>query len=179
MTVKEWALRQIHWMLQEDPWVQGIFLAAGASLDTMAERILAVYNFIDFSKLNLEQVRYYEWLLGLESDETKSLDDRRAAIQAAWQAAQTPSLASIQAICDSWKDGGVIATYDPGVVHLNFQGPAGIPAGINDLKAALERHVPAHLILEYLYRYLLIKEVHEVMTLTEMDATVMNKFAGG
>ena len=56
---------------------------------------------------------------------------------------------------------------------------AGIPAGINDLKAALERHVPAHLILEYLYRYLLIKEVHEVMTLTEMDATVMNKFAGG
>ena len=179
MTVKEWALRQIHWMLQEDPWVQEIFLAAGASLDTMAERILAVYNFIDFSKLNLEQVRYYEWLLGLESDETKSLEDRRAAIQAAWQAAQTPSLASIQAICDSWKDGGVIATYDPGTVHLNFQGPAGIPAGSNDLKAALERHVPAHLILEYLYRYLLIKEVHEVMTLTEMDATVMNKFAGG
>ena len=39
--------------------------------------------------------------------------------------------------------------------------------------------MPAHLILEYLYRYLLIKEVHEVMTLTEMDATVMNKFAGG
>ena len=57
MTVKEWALRQIHWMLQEDPWVQEIFLAAGASLDDMAERILAVYNFIDFSKLNLDQVR--------------------------------------------------------------------------------------------------------------------------
>ena len=74
MTVKEWALRQIHWMLQEGPWVQDIFLAAGASLDTMAERILAVYNFIDFSKLNLDQVRYYEWLLGLESDETKSLE---------------------------------------------------------------------------------------------------------
>ena len=83
MTVKEWALRQIHWMLQEDPWVQEIFLAAGASLDTMAERILAVYNFIDFSKLNLEQVRYYEWLLGLEKRRNQSLDDRRAAIQAA------------------------------------------------------------------------------------------------
>lgn len=176
MTVKEWALRQIHWMLQEDPWVQEIFMAAGASLDTMAERILTVYNFIDFSKLNLEQVRYYEWLLGLESDEEKSLEDRRAAIQAAWQAAQTPSLESIQAICDSWRQGEVLATYDPGVVHLNFRGDPGEPVGVDNLKYALECHVPAHLILDYLYRYLLIREVHEVMTLEELETHPMNHF---
>ncbi|MFQ9411134.1 MAG: hypothetical protein ACLR1T_08970 [Evtepia gabavorous] len=55
-------------------------------------------------------------------DDNKSLDDRRAAIQAAWQAAQKPSLATVQAICDNWKTGGIIASYTPGVILLRFLG---------------------------------------------------------
>ena len=95
MTVKEFALRQLHWMVQNDPWVQEIFLAGGESLDQLAERILAISRFDNFELLNRAQVEYYEKILGLPQDDNKSLDDRRAAIQAAWQAAQKPSLATV------------------------------------------------------------------------------------
>ena len=138
MTVKEFALRQLHWMVQSDPWVQEIFLAGGESLDQLAERILAVSRFDNFALLNRAQVEYYEKILGLPQDDNKSLDDRRAAIQAAWQAAQKPSLATVQAICDNWKTGGIIASYTPGVILLRFLGSPGVPEGIETLKEALE-----------------------------------------
>lgn len=178
MTVKEYALRQIHWMLQKDPWVQEVFLAGGGVLDDLAERILAISRFENFELLNKAQIEYYEKLLGIVPDDSKPLEDRRAEIQAAWQAAQKPSLASIQAICDNWKNGGIIASYAPGVITLKFLGEPGIPDNIDGLKAALERTVPAHLVLDYFYRTLLIREVHNVMTLSELAETPLNKFDG-
>ena len=178
MTVKEYALRQLHWLIQKDPWAQAVMLAGGATLDQLAERILAIYNSSDFSKLNLDQVRYYERILGLKSDEDKTLEDRRSSIQAAWNVAKKPSLSSIQAICVGWEKGGVIASYEPGTLTLNFIGAVGIPANVDDLKAALERAVPAHLVINYAYRYLLIKEV-EAMTLSELESTPLSSFAGG
>lgn len=33
LLVKEWALKKLHWMIQKDPWVQEIMVAAGLSLD--------------------------------------------------------------------------------------------------------------------------------------------------
>lgn len=179
MTVKEYALRQLHWLIQKDPWVQSVMLAGGITLDQMAERILTIYNSSDFSKLNLDHVRYYERILGLKSDEDKTLADRRSAIQAAWNVANKPSLSSIQAICDGWEKGGIIASYEPGTLTLKFIGAVGVPANVEDLKDSLERAVPAHLIIEYAYRYLLIQEVHETMTLEELEATPLSSFAGG
>ena len=175
MTVKEFALRQLHWMVQNDPWAQEIFLAGGESLDQLAERILAVSHFDNFALLNRAQVEYYEKILGLPQDDNNSLDDRRAAIQAA----QKPSLATVQAICDNWKTGGIIASYTPGVILLRFLGSPGVPEGIETLKEALERTVPAHLVLDYAFRYLLIREVHKKMTLAQLAETPLNHFAGG
>ena len=62
MTVKEYALRQLHWIVRRDPWVREIFLAAGVSLDEMAERIVAIYNFDNFAALTAAQCAYYEGL---------------------------------------------------------------------------------------------------------------------
>lgn len=178
-TVRDYALEQLHWMIREDPWTQAVMRAGGLSLDQLAERILAIYNSADFSALNLDQVRYYERLLGLGQDESKTLADRRAAIQAAWNVGNKPSLSGIQAICDSWQAGGVIASYVPGTLTLKFQGAAGIPANIEDLQRAITQTVPAQIIVEYAYRYLLIREVHEVMTLAEIEETPLSHFAAG
>lgn len=179
MTVKEYALRQIHWLLQKDPWVQEIFLAAGGQLDQLAERIVAIYHNDNFDELNLAQVQTYEKALGLPSDESKSLTDRRAAIQAAWNVAQKPTLEGMQSICDAWQEGGIIASYAPGTLTLKFIGDVGVPANVDDLKRAIEQAVPAHIVVDYAYRYLLIKEVHEIMTLAELAETPLSSFAGG
>lgn len=179
MTVKEYALRQLHWIVRRDPWVREIFLAAGVSLDEMAERIVAIYNFDNFAALTAAQCAYYEGLLGLPTDEALPLADRRAAVQAAWTGGQFPTLESIQSACDAWEAGGIACDYEPGMLTLNFQGAAGIPENLDVLQDTIEAMVPAHILVVYAFHYLLIREIHEVMTLTEMEATTLDKFAGG
>lgn len=177
MTVKEFALNQLHWIVRRDPWVRELFLAAGVTLDEMAERILAIWRFDDFSKLTEAQTAYYESLLGLTTDPAIPLADRRAAVQAAWNRGQRPSLEAIQGICDAWEEGGILASYADGVLTLSFQSSIGVPDNLAALKQAIEATVPAHLVVFYDFRYLLIREVHEVMTLAEMDAEPLNHFA--
>lgn len=178
MTVKEYALAQLHQMVRRDPWVEAIFLAAGVSLDEMAERILAIYRFDDFSRLNGEQCAYYEGLLGLPADETAGLEARRAAIQAAWARAAKPSLALLQAACDAWEERRATASYEDGALTLRFQGAVGIPDNLATLKKLIEDIVPAHIPVIYAFRYLLIREVHGVMTLAEINEEPLNHFAG-
>ena len=178
MTVKEYALNQLHWIVRKDPWVQNIFLAAGVSLDEMAERIVAIYNFDDFTQLTAEQCAYYEKLLGLPTDPATALPDRRAAVQAAWNGGQPATLANIQSACDAWAAGGITCSYEPGTLTLSFIGTTGIPSNLDALKQTIEAMVPAHIIVEYAFSYLLIREIHLVKTLTEMETLTLDQFAG-
>lgn len=179
MTVKEFALRQLHWIIRKDPWVQNLFNSAGVSLDEMAERIVAIWNFDDFEKITAEQCAYYESLLGIKTDLTVPLDERRAAVQAAWRGGQTPTLQAIQSICDAWEVGGVAVSYEPGELILSFQSGTGTPKNLDQLEKSIATVVPAHLIITYIYRYLLIRDIHNVKTLTEMEAIELDNFAGG
>lgn len=176
MTVKEYALNQLHWIVRKDPWVQNIFLAAGVSLDEMAERIVAIYNFDDFAQLTAEQCAYYEKLLGLPTDPATSLADRRAAVQAAWNGGQPATLEAIQSACDAWEAGGIACSYEPGTLTLDFMGGTGVPANLATLQETIEAMVPAHVIVQYLFNYLLIRDV-QGMTLAEMNATTLENFA--
>lgn len=179
MTVKEYALNQLHWMIREDPWVQEIMLAAGATLDQLAERILAIYNSADFNRMNVTYIRYYEKLLGLKSSESETLENRRSAIQAAWGVAKKPSLSSIQSICDGWQTGGIICSYEPGTLTLDFIGGVGVPNNIDALISSLEGIIPPQIAIRYNFNYLLISEIHEVLTLNEIESIPLSNFAGG
>ena len=179
MTVQKYALHQIHVALRKDPWVQAVLLAAGLSLDSLADRIVAIYNADDFDNINADQAAVYEKLLGLITDEERPLVDRRAAIRAAWNAARKPTLATIQAVCDAWEEGGVVVGYKPGTLVLQFIGEYGVPSNLEALMVTLRKTIPAHLDMEHHYRYLLIKEVHETMTLAQLEDMKLGAFAGG
>ena len=180
MTVKEYALQQLPEFIRNDPWIQAIMLAGGEHLDQMAERILAIYNANDFDQLALKQVQYYEKIMGLSHNEGKPIADRRAAIRAKWATGQPPTLKGMQAICDAWQASGVVASYDAETqtIHLKFVGELGIPPNVADLKQAVALAAPAHLAVNYDYRYLLIKVVHNVLTIGEMNRMPLKYFAG-
>lgn len=61
---------------------------------------------------------------------------------------------------------------------IKFISKVGIPANIDDLKEAIEEIKPAYLEAKYEYSYLLIKDVN-TMKLSELNSTVLNKFAMG
>ena len=50
---------------------------------------------------------------------------------------------------------------------------------LEDLKSAIEEIKPAHLAVAYAFNYLLIRDIHDVMTMGQLGQTPLNKFAGG
>lgn len=148
MRVAEYPLSMLHWVIRRDPWVRAIFLAAGVKLDELAERILDVSTFEDSEAMMSRSLALWERILGLEPEAEASMEERRADVRAMWLAALPPSIASLQAICDAWRPGGFLATYDtPGLVRLWFDAGVGYrrPPDLNKLLEALGRVKPAHL----------------------------------
>lgn len=176
--VKEWALQQLHWIVRKDPWVRDIFLAAGVQLDAVAERVVDLYYAEDFERMGESRVSYYEGILGLRPAAGASLDDRRAAVQAAWHVAGKPSVESAQAICDSWAQGGAKVRYEPQTLTVEFIGGVGVPENIEALQAALDKHLPPQIQIVYQFSYMMIKDIHDVLTIRQMEQTALSNFGG-
>ena len=176
---KEYAIRQLHRLYRDDPWVEAIFGAAGLSTDAVAQIILDAYRSNWFDTMTEEYVRRYEAAMGVSASGSQTLDDRRSAIEAHWKSTGTITLSMLQGVADSWKNGEVSLSFTGGKIHVSFTGAYGVPADLDGLKAALEEAKPAHLALVYAFRYLLIRDIHDVKTLAQMDATPLNQFAGG
>ncbi|MBT2714746.1 YmfQ family protein [Bacillus sp. ISL-57] len=62
----------------------------------------------------------------------------------------------LKSVCESYVGGEVTVTESPGThkVIIQFIGERGVPSNIDDLKEAVAEIMPAHLVVEYGYRYL-------------------------
>ena len=123
-------------------------------------------------------VDYYEKELNIITDYTKNSSYRRSVVKSKWRSDGKLDSDLIKRVCDSFSNGDVQVTYD-GIIHVKFTSVVGTPPNMDDLKNAVEQIKPAFILLEYLYRYLLIKEIDSVMTINQLQATLLNKFAGG
>lgn len=179
MTVQEFALRQLHNIIQRDPWVQTIMLAAGYPLDRLAEMLVEAWGADDFDALTADQCQRYERMLALTVT-GGSLEDRRSAIQAAWRTGESPNAEMLQSLCDSWRNGEVAVSYDysTGTVTLTFTGEIGVPDDIIGLKNAMVKAVPAHIKIEYAYHYYSVADINE-LTIAEINQIDISTFAGG
>lgn len=66
-----------------------------------------------------------------------------------------------------------------GRIQVTFVGDYGVPEDLQALQEAIGRTIPAHLPMDYFFRYLLIREIHQVKTLTQMQQLTLKQFAGG
>lgn len=143
-----------------------------------------VTNDLDDLKLQLSidtatwALEIYEKELNIKTDISKPLDDRRSVIKSKLRGTGKIDAALIKIVCDAYSNGDVVVSFN-GRIVVKFTSHLGTPPNIDDLKNAVEEIKPTHLGIDYRYRYLLIKEVHEVKTLAEMEAIVLDKFAGG
>jgi len=80
----------------------------------------------------------------------------------------------LRAICEAWRPGFTSVTYVPAELTIRF-GKPGRPDKLKDLQTAIDRVIPAHIFVHYAY-FILIKDVHEVMTLEEMESYHMYDF---
>lgn len=124
--------------------------------------------------LSLWETRY-----GITPPKTADIAARRSNILSRMRGTGTATTALVQSVADAWKNGEVKVGETAESVILTFVNTMGIPDDINALVRAVRAVVPAHLLIEYDFRYLLVRDVDNTMTLSQLEATPLDYFAGG
>ena len=120
-----------------------------------------------------------ERIAGITPAAGASLEERRSVLQAKWRSTTGKcDVDLIQSVCDSWENGQVDVDFVDGEIILEFVGSYGVPDAdaLSALKAAVQEVIPAHLAVQYLYRYLLVREV-SAMTVSELQTHTIDEFA--
>jgi hypothetical protein len=132
--------------------------------------------FIDTATWGLAR---WESIFGLSTDVTKPIEERRSVIKSRMRGTGTVTIAMIKSVVEAYDQGAVEVTEQPGLyqVTIKFVETIGALPNINDLKRAIREILPAHLEAKYEYRYLLIREIHGVMTINTLQNTKLTDFA--
>lgn len=158
-----------------DKWVCDLLAAIQSLDDTQREQMFDITQQLFPGSMT--------WALAIEERDaglasTGTLEERRTALIARWRGSGKCDVDLIQRVCDSWKNGEISVGFAKGVIVLTFVGAYGVPeaAELAALQEAVDRTIPCHLAVSYLYRYLLVREV-DGMTLDELQGHTMHDFA--
>ena len=120
----------------------------------------------------------YEKLMNLIVLVDSDIEDRRSAIHARWRANGKNTVKLIQDLCNAWKNGEIEAHFIDGKIALKFVGSVGIPNknALQSLMLQIEEVIPAHIGFFWIYKFLLKRDIHNVMTKSEMEKLTKNKY---
>ncbi|MEK5477269.1 YmfQ family protein [Paenibacillus sp. FSL R5-0407] len=123
----------------------------------------------------------WESELGIATDQTKPLEQRRSLVESKLRGAGQFSGRLVKNVAEAYDGGTVDVTFQPAEwsFTIKFVDTIGVPPNLDDLKAVIEEIKPAHLAVEYEFSYLLIKDLHGVLSLHDMEQIPLSKFAGG
>lgn len=123
----------------------------------------------------------WEFELGIATDLTKPIEQRRAVVESKLRGSGKFSGRLVKNVAEAYDGGTVDVTFQPSEwsFTITFIDTIGIPPNLDDLKAVIEEIKPAHLAVEYEFSYLLIRDIHNVMTLNQLETIKLSNFAGG
>lgn len=154
--------------------------AKGVELDELYQALNETLDqfFVRTATWGLQQ---WERELGITTDLSKPIGQRRAVVESKLRGAGSFSGRLVKNVAEAYDGGTVDVSFQPEQwsFTVKFIDTIGIPPNLDDLKAVLEETKPAHLAVEYEFSYLLIRDVHESLTLNQINQTALNKFAGG
>lgn len=148
--------------------MDGLYLAADDTLDQF---------FVGTADWGLAM---WEEELGIPVDIAKPVDQRRSVVKSKRRGVGKVSASLLERVAEAYDRGRVNVTVQPALNQLTvtFVDTTGFPPNLADVKAAVEETKPAHLQVKYQFRYLMLSEV-EQMTIAQLEATMLDKFAWG
>ncbi|MED5017939.1 DUF2313 domain-containing protein [Paenibacillus chibensis] len=165
----------LHKIVREDPFIGALTGSIGLSLDNFDAKmndLLAQLN-IDTATWGL---KIYEKELGLKTDISKPLEDRRSVIKSKIRGTGKIGALQIKIVADAYSNGNVEVSFDKAIV-IKFNGFYGVPKNLDDLKNAVREIAPAHLVIRYDFKYLLIRDINNVMTFDQLKQVPFSKLA--
>ncbi|MGG4552813.1 YmfQ family protein [Paenibacillus humicus] len=160
--------------------MRGDMNAKGAELDLLYQALDETLEQF-FVKTATWGLNRWEQELGIETDLAKPLAQRRAVVESKLRGAGQFTGRLVKNVAEAYDGGTVDVSFQPDEwsFTVKFIDTIGVPPNLDDLKAVIEELKPAHLAVEYEFSYLLIQDIHAVMTLGELEQVPLSKFAGG
>ena len=169
-------VRNLPQQYREDPWVLALADAILGVLEDQDAQSVSIRE-----QLSLDPITWAleieEALAGIVPPADATLENRRSTLKAKLRSSGKVTIELIQAVCDAWKNGEVVVSFTGGKIRLQFVGAYGVPVDLDALKAAVRLVIPAHLAAEYAIKYLLIRDIHEVMTISTLETQPLGIFA--
>ncbi|WP_239613956.1 YmfQ family protein [Cohnella mopanensis] len=99
----------------------------------------------------------WEQIFGIPTDEAKPIEQRRSVIKSKLRGVGTVTPALIEQVAEAYDNGDVTVTEDNASynVTITFVSTLGIPPNLGDIKAAIRDILPAHLTVNFVFRYYL------------------------
>lgn len=159
----------------------------GSMMDAQGDEIELLYEALNeigaqfFVNSATWGLKRWEMELGIATDVTKPLEQRRALVESKLRGAGSFTGRLVKNVSEAYDGGTVDVTFHPAAwtFTVKFVDTMGIPPNLEALQMVIEEIKPAHLAVEYEFSYLLIRDIHEKMTLAQMEQTLLHKFAGG
>lgn len=159
--------------------IRVIVQAEGEQIDQLQADLADQLNqrFVSTATWDLSE---WEEELGNVPPAMQPIDQRRAVVRSKMRGFGKFTGALLKSVAVAYDNGEIEVTFNAptSTFTIRFVSTLGLPPNINDLKKAIEEIVPAHLIVSFSYRYLTIAEI-EGMTIAQIEATTLDRFAGG
>lgn len=171
-------IRNLPRQYREDSWILELNKAIGGQLAEQRKQADSIPD-----QMSLDTVSWNlaaeERVAGIVPAPGASQEDRRSALKAKWRSGGKVSIETIQTVADAWKNGETSVEFSDGRFVVRFKGAFGVPEDMAGLKKAIGLTIPCHLPVDYLLRFILLRDVHEIMTLDELQTQTLDRFAFG
>ena len=169
-------VRNLPQQYREDPWVLALADAILGVLEDQDAQSVSIRE-----QLSLDTITWAleieEALAGIVPPADATLENRRSTLKAKLRSSGKVTIELIQAVADAWRNGEVEVSFTAGKIRLQFVGAYGVPVDLDALKVAVRLVIPAHLAAEYAIKYLLIRDIHEVMAISTLETQPLGIFA--
>lgn len=169
-------VRNLPQQYREDPWVLALADAILGVLEDQDAQSVSIRE-----QLSLDTITWAleieEALAGIVPPADATLENRRSTLKAKLRSSGKVTIELIQAVADAWRNGEVEVSFTGGKIPLQFVGAYGVPVDLDALKVAVRLVIPAHLAAEYAIKYLLIRDIHEVMAISTLETQPLGIFA--
>ncbi|OPG98994.1 hypothetical protein B2I21_07515 [Chryseobacterium mucoviscidosis] len=172
--------KNLHKVIRKDPYTNEMNGAIGFTLD----EVNAETN-TWLLQLNIDTATWaladYEKELGIVTDVKKPLDERRSVIKSKIRGTGKIGAIQIKIVADAWSNGDVEVSLSPsgGTVIIEFTNIYGVPNNMQDVRSAVREIVPAHLEIQYLFKYTLYSDLKNELYSNVITLTYAELLNGG
>lgn len=181
-------IKRLPYFMQQSKVYSEIFKVEENEFDNVSKQLKDIEKqfSVDTATWGLE--KFFEKELGIKTDKSKSLQERRSVIKSRLIGFGKVDIKLIKLVAESFNNGDINVQYGPKKyaydtsyysepvsppypIVIQFVDSRGVPSNIEDLKQQIENIKPAHIRVEYKFRYLTWSELDKQnLTWDQLDS---------